>query len=196
MKILYIATAGADDPTKAWQELVFDQYGLHTTRAVKVQQALYYTAGKDRRLTVILTRDRDGKRPDHRFYCTRLDWSAQEVLSAYASRWALEVTFEGAKQVLGLEDAANRLPQAVKRTAPMALVLYSLVVLWFDEVGYQWLRIPDRPWYRHKREPSLQDMVSTLRRRSWEEKIGEVVSADGPQAKWVAEVVAWAARVG
>lgn len=42
----------------------------------------------------------------------------------------------------------------------------------------------------------MQDRVSTLRRKSWEEKIGEVVSADGPQEKGVAEVVEWAARVG
>ncbi len=108
---------------------------------MKVQQALYYTAGKDRLLTIVLTRDTEGKRPDHRFYCTRLEWSAREILSAYASRWALEVTFEGAKQVLGLEDPANRLPKAVRRTAPMALVLYSLVVLWFDQVGHELLRV-------------------------------------------------------
>jgi hypothetical protein len=186
----------ANDASSPWQELAFDQYGLRTTLGVKVQQALYYTAGKDRLLTVILTRDREGKRPDHRFYCTRLGWDAREVLSAYASRWALEVTFEGAKQVLGLEDAANRLPRAVKRTAPVALVLYSLVVLWCDEVGHQWLRFPERPWYRHKREPSFQDLVSALRRLSWEEKIREVVPAGGPHEKWVAEVVELAARVG
>jgi DDE superfamily endonuclease len=186
----------ADDTASPWQQLVFDQYGLHATLQIKVQQALYYTAGKDRLLTIILTRDLTGKRPDHRFYCTRLDWSAREVLSAYASRWALEVTFEGAKQVLGLEDPANRLPQAVRRTAPVALVLYSLIVLWFDTVGYQWVRFPHRPWYRRKREPSFQDMVTTLRRKSWEEKLAEVVSPSGPHGKWVANLVEWAARVG
>jgi len=186
----------ADDTGSPWHELTFDQYGLHTTLAVKVQQALYYTAGKGRLLTILLTRDRDGKRPDHRFYCTRLEWGPRDILSAYASRWALEVTFEGAKQVLGLEDAANRLPQAVRRTAPMALLLYSLVVLWFDEVGHEHVQFPERPWYRHKREPSFQDMVTTLRRLSWEEKIGEVVSPTGPHQKSVAAVVQWAARVG
>lgn len=98
--------------------------------------------------------------------------------------------------MLGREDAANRLPKAVRRTAPMALVLYSLVVLGFDEVGHEGVRFPERPWYRHKREPSFQDMVSTLRRKSWEEKIGEVVSADGPHENWVSEVVELAARVG
>jgi DDE superfamily endonuclease len=188
--------AWADDSASSWQQLVFDQYGLHARLQVKVQQALYYTAGKDRLLTVILTHDTTGKRPDYRFYCTRLDWNAQEVLSAYASRWALEVTFEGAKQVLGLEDPANRLPKAVRRTAPVALVLYSLTVLWFDTVGHQWLRIPERPWYRRKREPSFQDMVTTLRRKSWEEKLAEVVSPRGPHGKWLVAVAEWAARVG
>ncbi len=188
--------AWADDASSLWQELVFDQYGLRTTLQVKVQQALYYTAGKDRLLTIVLTRDTEGKRPDHRFYCTRLEWSAREILSAYASRWALEVTFEGGKQVLGLEDPANRLPKAVRRTAPMALVLYSLVVLWFDKVGHDLLEFPVRPWYPRKREPSFQDMVSTLRRQSWREKLAEVVSPSGPHSKWLAEVVEWAARVG
>ena len=186
----------ADDTSQPWQELTFDQYGLHATLQVKVQQALYYTAGKDRLLTVVLTRDQTGKRPDHRFYCTRLDWDVRDILSAYASRWALEVTFEGAKQVLGLEDPANRLPQAVRRTAPLALLLYRLVVLWFDEVGHKHVRWPKRPWYRQKRETSFQDMMTTLRRLSWEEKIAEVVPTDGPQAEWVAEVVEMIARVG
>jgi hypothetical protein len=188
--------AWAEDTTQPWQELTFEQYGLHTTLLVKVQQALYYTAGKDRLLTVVLTRDKIGKRPDHRFYCTRLDWDVRTILSAYASRWALEVTFEGAKQVLGLEDPANRLPQAVRRTAPVALVLYSLVVLWFDVEGHRHVRFPERPWYRRKREASFQDMMTTLRRLSWEEKIAEVVPRNGPHAQWVAEVVELAARVG
>jgi hypothetical protein len=106
------------------------------------------------------------------------------------------VTFEGAKQVLGLEDPANRLPRAVQRTAPMALVLYSLVVWWFDAVGYQWVKFPERPWYRHKREPSFQDMVTTLRRQSWLEKFAEVLPRGGPHDNWLAEVAEMAARVG
>jgi len=57
----------ANDPASPWQTLVFDQYGLHAPLQVKVQQALYCTAGKDRLLTIILTRDTTGQRPDHRF---------------------------------------------------------------------------------------------------------------------------------
>ena len=49
------------------------------------------------------------------FYCTKLDWTPRQILSAYACRWAIECTFENCKQFLGLEDPANRLPKAVAR---------------------------------------------------------------------------------
>src|SRR5208337_1478588 len=105
---------------------------------------------KDRLLTIVLTRDLEGKRPDQMFYCTKLDWTPRQILSAYACRWAIECTFENCKQFLGLEDPANRLPKAVARTAPMALFIYSLVVVWFHKSGHQLLRFPFRPWYRKK----------------------------------------------
>jgi len=161
----------AADDSQPWKKLKFDQYGLHTTLLVKAIQALYYKAGKDRLLTIVLTRDAEGKRPDQMFYCTCLDWSPRQILSAYAARWAIEVTFENSKQYLGLEDPANRTEKAVRRTAPMAFVLYSLIVLWFHQVGHHHVRFPDRPWYPQKSEPSFADMLTTLRRMSWQEKL-------------------------
>jgi len=160
----------AEDPHQPWTELKFNQFGLHATLAVKTIQALYYTAGGDRLLTIVLVRDTEGKRPDQMFYCTRLDWTARQILSAYACRWAIECTFENCKQLLGLEDPANRLPKAVQRTAPMALIIYSLVIVWFHQTGHQSVRFPFSPWYPKKQEPSFADMLTTLRRVSYEEK--------------------------
>src|SRR5208283_2581681 len=188
--------AWAADNQRPWQELKFDQFGFHATVWVKVQQALYYTAGKDRLLTIVLVRDVLGKRPDQMFYCTLLEWEARTILSTYAYRWAIEVTFENVKQLLGFEDAANRLPKAVLRTAPMALVLYSLIVLWFEKDGYQWVRFPDRPWYKRKQEPSFADMFSTLRRLSWLEKLGILVGNHSPHKKLVEKLADLASRVG
>jgi len=163
--------AWANDVSQPWQELVFDQFGLHATLLVKTIHALYYKAGKDRLLTIVLVRDAVGKRPDQMFYCTCLDWDARQILAEYSARWSIEVTFENSKQLLGLEDPANRKEKAVRRTAPMALVLYSLIVLWFHQVGHRHLQFPDRPWYRHKKEPSFADMLTTLRWLSWQDKI-------------------------
>ena len=186
----------ANDSTQRWTELKFDQFGLHATLAVKTIKALYYTAGGDRELMIVLTRDLEGKRPDQMFYCTKLDWSARQILTAYSYRWAIECTFENCKQLLGLEDPANRLPKAVERTAPMALMLYSLVVVWFHQTGYQFVRFPDRPWYRHKQEPSFADLLTTLRRVSLEDKTREVLPNRRRIKTWLAQITELLSRAG
>jgi hypothetical protein len=184
----------AADPQSPWTELAFDQFGLHATLQVKTRQALYYKAGGARLLTIVLTRDTVGKRPTQWFYCTRLDWDARQILSCYASRWAIEVTFENCKQLLGLEEPANRTPQAVARTAPMALVLYSLIVVWCHRVGYQWVVYPDRPWYRHKLEPSFADLLSTLRQVSWAEQLLPLLPEQGVLKNRVAQLLEFVSR--
>jgi hypothetical protein len=186
----------AEDPSQPWTNLDFHQFGLHASLAFKTIQALYYKAGRDRLLTIVLVRDREGKRPEQMFYCTKLDWTAQQILSAYACRWAIECTFENTKQLLGLEDPANRLPKAVERTAPMALIVYSLVVVWFHQAGYESLRFPIRPWYPKKREPSFADMLTTLRRVSYEEKTETLVPKQSCIETWVAQLTELLSRAG
>ena len=132
-------------------------------------QGTLFTAGKERLLTFVPVRDNTGKRPLSIFYCTLLDWRAKQILSTYAQRWSIEVAFENGKQMLGFEDPANRLPMAVRRTAPMAMLLVSLIVLWFHQHGHRHVQFPRRPWYKKKKEPSFGDMLSTLRRVSWTE---------------------------
>ena len=73
----------AADPEQPWTRLDFDQFGLHAALDVKTMQALYYKSGRDRLLTIVLVHDVEGKRPDQMFYCTKLDWTARQVLSAY-----------------------------------------------------------------------------------------------------------------
>jgi hypothetical protein len=186
----------AADSKKPWTELSFDQFGLHATLQVKTQQALYYKAGGSRLLTIVLTRDLQGQRPDQMFYCTKLDWDARQILSAYACRWAIECTFENCKQFLGLEDPANRLPLAVARTAPMALVLYTLVVVWFHQGGHRSLRFPHRPWYQRKSEPSFADLLTTVRRVSCEEKTHTLLPQRCRLKAWVTQITELLSRVG
>lgn len=168
-----------------WTDLAFDQYGLHAKLSTKTRQGLYYKAGRTRLLQFVLVRDNEGKRPLSIFYSTLLvtsDWSVRDILSTYACRWSIEVTFENGKQLLGFEDPANRLPKAVERTAPMAMILLSLVTLWFHQEGHRHVSFPFRPWYRQKREPSFGDMLTTLRKLSWSEFTRPALT-DGTAAK-------------
>jgi hypothetical protein len=83
--------AWAEDEAQPWQTVECDRYGLHATRAIKTRQALYSKAGGSRVLTIVLTRDAGGGgRPAAMRYCTRLDWTALQVLQTYTARWAIE----------------------------------------------------------------------------------------------------------
>jgi DDE superfamily endonuclease len=188
--------AWAADEERPWTRLDFNQFGLHATLEVKTIQGLYYKAGRDRLLTIVLVHDVEGKRPDQMFYCTKLDWTAERVLSTYACRWAVECTFEYCKQFLGLEDPANRLPKAVERTAPMAMFIYTIVVVWFHRTGHEFVHFPFRPWYRHKKETSFADILTTLRRLSYEEKIEGVLPKRSRLKTWIAQFIELLSRTG
>jgi hypothetical protein len=186
----------AADPKRPWERLDFDQFGLHAALEVKTIRALYYKSGRDRLLTIVLVHDVQGKRPDQMFYCTKTDWTARQVLSAYACRWAIECTFEYCKQFLGLEDPANRLPKAVERTAPMAMFIYTIVVVWFHREGHRSVQFPFRPWYRKKVEPSFADMLTTLRRLSYEEKTEGLLPEHTRLKTWIAQLTELLSRTG
>lgn len=164
----------------SWQTLHYDQYGLHGSLRVKTRTGLYYKAGKDRLLRFVLSQDTVGSRPTRIFYSTDVSLKPREILSIFSLRWSIEVTHYDCKQHLGMEDPANRVPQAVRRTAPMSMFLYSLTIVWYARDGHQEFEIPDRPWYTKKQEPSFADMLTTLRRTSWDEKLNKVSLPSAP----------------
>jgi hypothetical protein len=148
-----------------WHALTVDIYGRSVTTHIRTLRALWYTALRDHPVRIVLVRDPSGKRRDEAFFCTDLTVTASFILEAYARRWCLEVTFHDAKQFLGFGQPQCQTPQAVQRTAPFALLVYDLVLLWFATqvqaaTSPLW---PLRPWYRHKSAPSFLDMLSALR---------------------------------
>jgi SRSO17 transposase len=188
--------AWAEDSKQPWTKLKFHQFGLHATLAVKTTQALYYKSGGDRLLSIVLVRDLEGGRPDQMFYCTKLDWKPRQILSTYACRWAIECSFENCKQLMGLGEQANRVPKAIERTAPMAFFLYSIVVVWFHQIGHRFVQFPVRPWYRHKQEPSFADMLTTLRRVSYDEKTEPLLPEQSGLKTWFAQLTELLSRAG
>jgi len=75
------------------------------------------------------------------------------------------VTIQEAKGRLGFEEPQGWTQKAVQRTAPPALLLYALIVLWFAGEGHRHCRFPNRPWYRQKHQASFAGMLTTLRRQ-------------------------------
>lgn len=125
----------------------------------------------DRLLRIVAVSTLSGGRKPQAFYSTVTTATAEEVLAWYASRWSLEVTFHDAKQHLGFEQPQNWSRKSVQRTAPLALLLYGLIVLWFVQEGHRSSRILHRPWYTSRRQASFADMLATLKSQTLRQQV-------------------------
>ncbi|HEX2183950.1 MAG TPA: transposase [Chloroflexota bacterium] len=153
-----------------WDPLPITIYGRRVTPLVFSCTALWYHALRDQPVRIVVVRDPGGRRRDEAFFCTDLTVGAAFILGAYARRWTLEVSFHDQKQCLGFEDPQNQTGQAVARTAPLAGLIYALVLLWHARQVEQGLATgwAVRPWYRSKTAPSFLDMLTALRQASWQ----------------------------
>jgi len=154
----------AKDGSK-WKTCELAIYGKRRKLKLKAVTALWKAAGC-RQVKIVIIRDPSGNTRDQAIYTTDLNASAEVILMSYAQRWSIEVAFENSKSHFGFEDPQNRNKKAVERTAPIGMVLYSLVIAWFAQYGYKKCSFPYRPWYTRKATPSFVDMIATLRRES------------------------------
>jgi hypothetical protein len=162
-----------------WKSVRVTVYGKVAVVQVLVIDALWYVASGGELMRLVLVRGFPGHEKDDVFVSTDTKLSPKYVIESYAKRWSLEVTFHEAKGKLGFEDPCNRTERAVERTAPLALVCYSLVVLWHVQHGQgsRAARLPTMPWYRHKAGVTFSDMLATLRRASWSKRLSDPASS-------------------
>ena len=82
------------------------------------------------------------------------------LVARYAARWAIEQAFADARNVLGAGEARNRVKRAVERTVPFALLVHTLIIIWYARHGHDPADIDDRrasqPWYLTKTEPAFR----------------------------------------
>jgi len=145
-------------------------------------------AAPDCLLRIVAVEPLVGGRTKQAFYSTCHQATAIEVLTWYAWRWSIEVAFHDSKQSLGFEEPQGWTRRAVQRTAPVAMLLYSLIVLWFVREGHHHYRPLTRPWYTTKAEPSFADMLGTVRRCSLREQVSSW-GLGGPGSRKVLELL-------
>jgi SRSO17 transposase len=167
----------ADDPTTVWEQTEVTREGKRRTVHAHRFEALFYDVWGERPVQVVLVRERERTTGyDVALISMNIKASVAQIIEFYDERWSIEVCIEGAKQITGVGQARNRVKRAVERTVPFGLLCQSLVICWYalhgqaerDVKRRRWLS----PWYPHKRSPSLQDMLSSLRR--------EVIAAQYP----------------
>lgn len=155
----------ASDPATVWTPLRVRWYG-GTRKKVFVcsRTGLWYRGGCP--ATPVrwgVVRVPDGERGDQAFFTTDVAMSPKAIIESFVRRWGLETTFQEARAHLGLETLRNRTPHAVRRSVPMLLALYSLLVVWFARhVRHPEAWVRRTPWYR-KCHVTFSDMLAAAR---------------------------------
>jgi len=156
-----------------WKKVTVHVYGRTVTLRVLVIDALWYVAAGSELIRHVVVRDFPGHERDDVFVSTDPKLSAPAIIESFARRWSLEVTFHETKGKLGFEDPQNRSERAVERTAPLAFIAYTLVLVWYVLYGHgsRSAKLPTMPWYTQKSGVTFSDTLATLRRASWRERL-------------------------
>ena len=141
------------------------RYGTTAVVTICERRCLWPGVFRSRPVRIIAVTD-----PGSRLVLLTTDMAtpAEQVITRYAGRWAIEVAISDAKNITGAGEARNRRPRAVERTVPFALFTQSIVVIWYHLAGHSPAIARDRrgraPWYAAKTCPAYIDMITRLRR--------------------------------
>lgn len=162
-------TAGNLADTAVFTAATVTRYQRTETVYLAEITCLWYGSFHTRTVRVILLRDEDTATGyGLALITTDLHTPAPALITRYAWRWSIEVTFAEARELLGTGHARNRTQAAVERTVPFGLYCYTITVVWYALHGHHPADAAAHreraPWYTTKAEPSLSDMVAKLRR--------------------------------
>ncbi len=154
--------------------VTLDLYGRHDRVRLATATACQFAA-PDRLLRIVAVEALVGGRGRQAFYSTDTQANASDVLTWYAQRWSIEVAFHDSKQprveyYSGFEEPQGWTRPAAQRTAPIAMLLYTLIVVWFQQEGHTQWKPQKTSWYQ-KQHASFGDMLATLRRETLRERV-------------------------
>jgi len=155
--------------TAAWQQAGVLRYGRTDTIQIAIVDCIWYGSFGNAEGRCVLVRDQDSaKAYDLALFTLDPAASTAQVVERYAVRWSIEPSNAAGKQQMGAGQARNRVKNAVERTVPFAMLIQSMVIVWYGLHGYHPDDITARrlaePWYDTKTEPSFEDMLTKLRR--------------------------------
>ena len=118
----------------------------------------------------VLVRDPLGRFDPQALLCTDPAQDPVQVLRWFVQRWQLEVTFREVRDHLGVETQRQWSDNAIARTTPCLLGLFSLVTLLATQLSPQARQaVATSAWHR-KRRPTFSDTLAAVRREFWREQ--------------------------
>ncbi|HYQ91472.1 MAG TPA: transposase [Candidatus Competibacteraceae bacterium] len=163
----------AADPATRWTPLTLPRWYSQGERTVEMVTgtAVWYHSGKPPvPIRWVLVRDLQGSFEPQAFLCTNLQATAPAILMWFVQRWQVEVTFEEARAHLGVETQRQWSDQAIARTMPVLMGLFSRVTLIAHQrPPSQEVPVRTSPWYAKPR-PTFSDALALVRSRLWQHR--------------------------
>ena len=156
-----------------WQSIVVPQW--YNDKEVPMQiatgTALWYHSGMDPvPIRWVLLRDPAGKKEPAALLCTDLELGAGEVIDFFIQRWTVEVTFEESRAHLGVETQRQWSDEAIARSTPCLMGLFSITALWADAIQKtKPIEVEQSAWYE-KQRPTFSDALAAVRGQLWRER--------------------------
>ena len=176
-----------------WQKMTFFKQGRQVERLVLGLTCLWYHVCRNQPIRLVLVRDPAGREADDFFFCTNAAVPDAEIVQRYYDRWGVEEAIQEGKQSLGFETTQGWCSRTVNRQAPLAMVLVTLVKAWYARCALrETALLPEPlPWYPHKVQPSLTDMLAALRRVLWQHRI-TLNSRSWPRVQRLFQIISFA----
>jgi|SRR5579859_396478 len=161
----------AADPNTEWSTVRVARWYSHQSREVEIVSAccVWYSKSLVVPIRYVLVRDPRGKFETQALLCTDLLVDPVQILSWFVQRWQLEVTFQEVRTHLGVETQRQWNDQAIERTTPVLLGLFSMVTLFarpLIEANGLWVR--QASWYP-KQQATFSDTIALVRSHLWRE---------------------------
>jgi len=158
-----------DDPSTVWQRLTLPGYD-HRPRALDIATgtAFWFHFGLPGvPIRYVLIHDVAGKFDPQALLSTDVSLTAQHILAFFIQRWQMEPTFRHVREHLGVETQRQWSDQAIVRTTPILLGLFSLITLLaHDLLTHHECTVRTAAWYP-KPLPTFSDALALVRRTLW-----------------------------
>jgi hypothetical protein len=159
-----------EDANAEWRSVSVSGWYGNTERRLEIcsDRAVWYHAGLPvLPIRWVLLRDPKGAFEPQALLCTDPVCAPHDIIGWFVRRWSLEVTFRETRDHLGIETQRQWSDQAIARTTPCLLALFSIVTLLATRLGKRArLGFSDAAWY-HKQRPTFADTLAAVRGEIW-----------------------------
>lgn len=162
-----------EDSVTRWRTVMVAQWYDQKNKKVLVATgtALWYHSGMTPvMIRWVLIKDKEGKKEPVALLCTGTAMSIEQIISCFIRRWSLEVTFKEVRAHLGVETQRQWSDNAIAKTTPSLMAMFSMVTLWAEQLHKKkLLHIQTAAWYK-KEQPSFSDALAAVRTQIWKQK--------------------------